>query len=122
MRAHILVVEDTKSLAESIADLLRMEDFDVSLVVNGEMAIDFLANNSADLIITDLVMPRMNGIEFIEHIRSDQRFALLPVILLTAQTGPQNRLTAEKVGANAFLEKPFDEEELLISIRGLISR
>jgi CheY-like chemotaxis protein len=121
MATHILIVEDTKSLGETIADLLRMEGFVVSLAMNGEAAIDFITNNSPDLIITDLVMPGINGIEFIEFVRSDARYKHIPVILLTAQTGSENRSAGEKAGANAFLEKPFDEDDLLDSIQRLIA-
>jgi DNA-binding response OmpR family regulator len=119
MAKRILIVEDTKSLAEAIADFLRMEGFQVSVAMSGETAIDFMVNNSPDLIITDLRMPGMNGIEFIEFVRSDSRHTHIPIILLTAQTGTENRLAGEKAGASAFLEKPFDENDLLASIQFL---
>ncbi len=122
MAVHILIVEDTKSLGESIADLLRMEGFDVSLAINAEEAISFLSRGSTDLIITDLVMPGMNGIGFIKYVRSAEKHKHIPIILLTAQTGPENRLAGESAGSNAFLGKPFDEDELLEIIHRLIIR
>jgi DNA-binding response OmpR family regulator len=122
MTPHILIVDDTKALADTIADLLRMEGFQVSLVLNGESAIGFLNNNSPDLVITDLVMPGIDGIKLIEIIRSDPRHTHLPVILLTAQVDPENRSAGVKAGANVCLEKPFDEDDLLSSIQNLIKK
>lgn len=122
MTPHILIVDDTKSLADTIADFLRMEGFQVSVVLNGEAAIDFLNNNSPDLIITDLVMPGIDGIKLIETVRSDHRHTHLPVILLTAQIHPENHSAGLRAGANVFLEKPFDEADLLSAIQNLIKK
>lgn len=120
MGRHILIVEDTRPLADSIRDILEMEGFSVSLVSNGENAITFLQEQMPDLIITDLLMPKMNGFELIENIRSDDKSKDVPIILLTAQIGQENRLAGEKAGASFFIEKPFEEEVLLQSIKTLL--
>jgi DNA-binding response OmpR family regulator len=116
MAKHILIVDDTKALADSISDILRMEGFRVSVVSNGDAAISFLDIESPDLIITDLLMPGINGLEFIRYVRLNKRYSAIPIILLTAQTSVENRSASEQVGANLFIEKPFDEGELLKSI------
>lgn len=122
MAIQILIVEDTKSLGDTIADFLRMEGFEVSLAINAESAIKLITTKVPDLIITDLLMPGINGFEFIKWVRSEAKLNHIPIILLTAQTGPENRLEGERVGANAFLEKPFEEGDLLESIQRLTTR
>jgi DNA-binding response OmpR family regulator len=99
-----------------------MEGFTVSMAFDGESAITFLDTHSPDLIITDLLMPGVNGIEFIQHVRSSEHNKHIPIILLTAQTGMENRLAGVNAGANVFMQKPFDEGDLLNSIEALIQK
>jgi DNA-binding response OmpR family regulator len=120
MTKTILLVEDTRALAESIADFLRMEGFQVTIAANGQAGIDFLGTQMVDLIITDLLMPGINGIQFIQKVRADNRLNGIPIIMLTAQTNGEHRAAGESSGADLFLTKPFEEEELLDSIALLI--
>lgn len=120
MAKSILLVDDTRVLAESIADMLRMESFDVTLAANGMEALEIMNVKLPNLIISDLRMPVMDGIEFIKAIRSHTVLKSLPVIILSAQTNEESRQAGLLAGANIFLTKPFEEDELLSVIKQLL--
>jgi two-component system, chemotaxis family, sensor histidine kinase and response regulator PixL len=121
MSYAILIVDDTISLAEAIADMLRMEGYKVTHTTNGVEALRVLEHTLFDLIITDLRMPVMNGIEFIKHVRQRSEWAKVPIIVLSAQAGEENKLASQQAGANLFLIKPFDEHELLTAINQFLN-
>lgn len=121
MSYAILIVDDTISLAEAIADMLRMEGYKVTHATNGVEALRVLEHTSFDLIITDLRMPVMNGIEFIKHVRQRIEWTTIPIIVLSAQAGEGNKLASTQAGANLFLIKPFDEHELLTAINQFLN-
>lgn len=116
MNYSILLVDDTSSLAEAIADMLRMEGFGVGLAANGMEGLAMLEQRRYDLILTDLRMPVMDGIEFIKQVRRRNALPRIPIIVLSAQAGELNKLESIQAGADLFLMKPFDEHELLTSI------
>lgn len=120
MAKSILLVDDTRVLAESIADMLRMESFDVTLAANGMEALEIMNVKLPNLIISDLRMPVMDGIKFIKAIRSHTVLKSLPVIILSAQTNEESRQAGLLAGANIFLTKPFEEDELLSVIKQLL--
>lgn len=121
MAKHILLVEDTKVLAENIADILRMEGYDVTIAEDGEMALDHLKNASYDLVITDIVMPKLDGIAMVTRIREEASFASLPIIILSAKATEDVLQQSKQIGANLFLKKPCDTEYLLNSISALLN-
>ena len=120
MRKRILLVEDAKSLAKSIAEFLDMEGYEVAIVENGAYARAHLIEMSTDLIITDLVMPEMDGFEFIRQVRNEAKYDSIPIILLSAETSKEKIAKVYDVGANLVLPKPFDEEYLMQSIAKLL--
>jgi DNA-binding response OmpR family regulator len=122
MSKRVLIVDDSRHLADSICDLLLMSGYEVSIATNGESGIEMLKTSKPDLIITDMVMPKMNGIDFIAYVRSSVEFKDIPIIMLTAQVEPENRAAAENAGANVFMVKPFKESQLLGSIDSLLPR
>jgi DNA-binding response OmpR family regulator len=119
MAAHILLIEDTQSLAETIADILHMEGFEVTIASNGAEGLRRL-EPLPDIIITDLLMPEMDGIEFIRNVRQ-QRKINTPIIVLSARVTEESIQEAMDEGANVFLGKPFDADRLLESIHTLIT-
>lgn len=117
-RHLILVVEDEPGIRDGLEMLLGFEGYDVVAVSNGLQALDALATNAIDLVITDQMMPRMDGTSFLVRLRADGRYGALPVIMISAVPRPP-----EAVGplADAFLGKPFEAPRLLQTIRELLA-
>ena len=120
MKGSILLIDDSAALAESLASILRMEDYEVTIVNNGLKALSYVQGQTPDLIVTDLVMPEMNGFEFIRRLRRDPRFLTLPIIALSADTRDERAKEGRDAGANLFMTKPFDENILIEAIEKLI--
>jgi DNA-binding response OmpR family regulator len=121
MRNRILLIDDTVTLAESIADSLRMEGFIVSVCYSGDQAFNLLGQIRVDLIITDLKMVGLDGVEITKMIRGSAELKSLPVIILTADTNKANELEVYEAGADLLLHKPFDEEYFLKCITEILS-
>jgi len=121
MQKKILLIDDTKVLAQSIADTSSMEGFSVSISNGGRHAVNIIHDLNPDLVITDLKMPEMDGIEVIRYIRNLDSFRNIPIVVLTADTNKQNESDSYEAGANLLMHKPFDEELFLSSITKLIS-
>ena|SRR5882724_9755719 len=122
MIKRILLIDDSRALATSLADILTMEGYEVTIVNNGVKAIAFLEKNIPNLIITDLIMPEMNGIEFIQNIRKEPRYKSIPIIAISADTREERAQEGIAAGANLFFTKPFDEYILIKSIEKLTAK
>lgn len=120
MKGNILLIDDSTALAESLASILRMEDYQVIIVSNGARALAQIEKNIPDLVITDMLMPEMNGIELIKRLRAQERFQKLPVIALSADARDDRSKEGLSAGANLFFTKPFDENELIEAIEKLL--
>lgn len=118
---NILLVEDTAHLSEEIADILRMEGYRVIAAGNALKALEILPEAKPDLIITDLLMPGMDGFEFIRLVRSVVSFKSTPIIILSAKTSLEDKIHGKEVGANAFIQKPCKAHELVESINSLLN-
>ncbi len=116
----ILLVEDTEHLAEEIGDILRLEGFHVLFGSNAIKALEILSGTTPDLIITDLLMPVMDGFEFIRHVRAMPTLAGIPIIILSAKASPEDKLLGIEVGASAFVNKPCKAYELIARINAFI--
>lgn len=116
---RILVVDDNDDMREMLRMLLE-KHFTVYTATNGKDALALMPEVQPDLIVCDVMMPEMDGIEFTSHLRSDFNISHIPVILLTASVGEETHLSGIEVGADAFLTKPFDRRLLYARIRGLI--
>jgi two-component system phosphate regulon response regulator PhoB len=115
----VLLVEDTADLAEEIAYILEMEGFKVFLANSGYKALERLKEITPDVIITDLLMPGMDGFELIEHIRVDPLLLAIPIIILSAKTNSTDRKRGAVVGVSAFIEKPCKGYELVAIVKSL---
>lgn len=122
MNRRILLIDDTAVLAKSIADLLEMEGFTVQVCHTGSQALLFLRDNLVDLVVSDLRMPEMDGLELTKRIRNTERLKNIPVIIITADTNKENEKLSKDAGANLLLHKPFDEEYFLECIRQILTR
>ncbi|WP_071190700.1 response regulator transcription factor [Trichormus sp. NMC-1] len=122
MPLKILVVDDDLGTRLSISDYLELSGYSVIMADNGQEALSMVDQYHPDLIVTDIVMPRMNGYELVRRVRQQAEFRLLPVILLTARTKTQERILGYQSGCDLYLPKPFELEELAAAIRNLLER
>jgi two-component system response regulator VicR len=117
---RVLLVEDEQSAAEVLAVLLEMEGYKVSLAANGKRAIEMLSDVQPDLIITDWMMPVMNGIDLAKAVRARPEYFALPILMTSG--AQEDALRAETPFVSAFLRKPFQIETLLEAIKRLLSK
>lgn len=120
-RLKILVVEDTPDMVEFIAGILR-ERHTVFTAGNGREALGFLKNTEADIIVSDISMPVMDGLDMLKAIRKDDLLCHIPVILLTVENSTETKIRGLEYGADAYMEKPFSPEHLIATVQNLISR
>ena len=121
---RILVVDDTPPLRLLIRINLELEGFEVEEAVDGQDALDRLAGMSddelPDLITFDVVMPRMDGFDAAEVVRTDARYDGVALVMVTTQAGPADRLRAQQIGVDAYVTKPFEPEELTETLRQVL--
>ncbi len=117
---RILIIEDERDLNNVISKHLRKKGYSTDSAFDGEEGLEFLEFGNYDLIILDVMMPRLDGYQFIEKIREDKNFT--PVLMLTAKSLVENKVKALDLGADDYLVKPFDFEELLARVRAMIRR
>lgn len=120
MLPTILVVDDSLSQRRALEQLLTDTGYRVRLARDGIEATEILAQFIPDVVLTDLEMPRMNGIELVSHIRMHKKIRSLPVIMITSRTTQKHRQMAEKAGIDCYLTKPVRDEELLMKIQSLM--
>lgn len=118
----ILVAEDSPTQALKIEHLLKKHNYETKVVNNGKQALDALAGFKPSIIISDIVMPEMNGYELCRHVKSDETLKEIPVILLTALSDPKDVLTGLESGADNFIIKPYEDDHLLSRIRYFLER
>lgn len=116
----ILIVEDEKLLADSIKTLLIKKGFDVEVAYDGETGEDYAELGVYDLLILDVMMPKMNGYELAREVRSKR--CGTPILMLTARSGLEDRIEGLNAGADYYLTKPFDIRELMACINALLRR
>jgi cyclic di-GMP phosphodiesterase len=116
----VLVADDDSSNRELMQELLSGEGLEVITVPDGLAALDELSRVQADLVILDVLMPGMSGLEVCERIKANPETYLIPVILVTSLSDKQDRINGIKVGADDFLTRPVDRTELLARARSLI--
>lgn len=124
--AKILLVEDDLALRDGIADLLEVSDlgFDLEILKasNGLIGLQMVSENPPDLIISDIMMPRMGGYEFLERLRSEPDWLNIPIIFLTALGTPADILKGRLSGAELYLTKPYDSDELITMVQSQLHR
>jgi putative two-component system response regulator len=116
----VLVADDEESNRELMTELLSLEGFEVVAVPNGVAALDELNKIHPDLILLDVLMPQLNGIEVCRRIKINPETFLIPVILTTSLTDKQDRINGIQVGADDFLSRPIDRTELVARVRSLV--
>lgn len=117
---QILLVEDDQALASALHEALRQQDYAINVVATGEAAIYVINTDPPDLVILDLGLPDMDGIEVLKRVRQKQHD--LPILLLTARAQVEDKISGLDSGADDYLAKPFEMEELFARLRVLARR
>ena len=118
MSKTVLTVDDSKSMRELLKLALSSQGFAVSQAVDGVHGLEVLREQAPpDVIITDINMPRMNGFEFIEGVRSTDAYRTIPILVLTTESDAEKKARARKAGATGWIVKPFDAAKLVDAIR-----
>ena len=118
-RGTILVVDDVPQNVRLLEAILQPRGYEVVTAADGHAALALIESSDADLVLLDVVMPRMDGYAVCRRIREREETAVLPVIMVTSSTGQEKRRAIE-AGADDFVEKPFDQHELLTRVRSLL--
>ena len=116
----ILIVEDEQLLADSLGELLQSKGFEVEIVYDGESGAQYAELGVYDLLVLDVMMPKMNGYEVARQVRAHHLGT--PILMLTARSGLEDRITGLNAGADYYLTKPFDTREFLACINALLRR
>ncbi|SMF55343.1 Response regulator receiver domain-containing protein [Tistlia consotensis] len=119
MAATVLIAEDEPNLVESLSFILRREGCEVSAVFDGEAVLERLRDGLPDVLVLDVMLPKRNGFDVLKAIRSDPRLTGIPVLVLTAKGQERDRKTAEQLGADAFVTKPFSNRDVVDRIKRL---
>ncbi len=120
--ASILVVDDDKEVARTIRSCLQRENHDIRMVHGGVEALHSVQKQRPDLIVLDILMPDMNGIEVCRRLRADERTANVPIIFLTAMGRLSDKIEGFEAGGDDYLTKPFELEELTLRVRAILRR
>jgi len=115
----VLLVEDNPDVVEYLSACLK-EHYYLDFAYNGQAGIDMALENVPDLIVSDVMMPYKDGFEVLENLKTDERTSHIPIVLLTAKADIQSRLAGLRKGADAYLSKPFHQEELLVTLENLL--
>lgn len=120
MQSNILLVEDDTSLSTVLADYLRSKNYVVETAINGKEAWDLIMIKHYDIVLSDIVMPHMNGFELLKLIRS--KYLDLPIIMLTAKTDRDDIIRAYELGCDDYVTKPFSMDILICKIEAVLRR
>lgn len=122
MNKRVLVVDDSASVRQQVAATLREAGFEITEATDGVDGIQKLESDpTLALIVCDVNMPRMNGIEMIESLRRNDRFATIPILMLTSEGQPSLIERAKKVGAKGWIVKPFKPGLLLAAVQKILA-
>ena len=119
---HILVAEDDHDIAELISHYLKKAGWTTHVVPAGDQALAYLRNHPVDVVILDLMLPGMGGLDVCQALRSDKATAGVPVIMLTARADESDRIRGLEIGADDYVAKPFSPNELVARVRAVTRR
>ncbi|MCC3407987.1 MAG: response regulator transcription factor [Microcoleus sp. PH2017_10_PVI_O_A] len=122
MSARLLLVDDEPGLREAVQAYLEDSDFSVEVASNARDGWELLQQINPDLVISDIMMPQVDGYQFLKQVREDPRYKALPVVFLTAKGMTGDRIQGYQAGCDAYLSKPFDPDELVAIVTNLLAR
>jgi two-component system chemotaxis response regulator CheY len=116
MARLILTVDDSASMREMVRATLTSAGYQVVEAVDGQEALDYARENPCDLVISDVNMPRMDGITLVHELRSLPHYRLTPLLLLTTESSQEKKLEGKRAGATGWIVKPFNPDQLLATM------
>ncbi len=119
---RLLLIDDDPNLILLVKDYLEFRGYDVITAENGREALEVLANDIPNMIICDVMMPEMDGYTFVKQVREDERTSLIPVLFLSAKGQSQDRIKGLNTGADIYMVKPFEPEELVAQVESTLRR
>src|SRR5262245_45283916 len=122
MPTRILIVEDDPDIADLVAHYLDKAGFMTERVSSGRDALAAIAAKPPDLLVLDLMLPQVDGLEICRMVRSEKKTAAVPIIMLTARADESERIVGLELGADDYLAKPFSPNELVARVRALLRR
>ncbi len=120
MPKKILVVDDERVIVQMVGMRLKAHGYDVISASDGQEGLDVAKKEKPDLIILDVMMPKMDGYKVCGLLKMDSRFAKIPIIMFTARAQEKDRDMGKEVGANAYITKPFDPQLLVAKVKELL--
>jgi len=118
----ILVVDDEVDLVETVRFSLELEGFDVLVSYNGEDALNQARKESPDLIILDLMLPKLDGYKVCRLLKFDERYKHIPILMLTAKTQEKDKTLGMETGADEYITKPFEMDYLMEKVKAYLSK
>jgi DNA-binding response OmpR family regulator len=119
---HVLVAEDDRDIGELIARYVGRNGWTPRLVVSGSDALTYVKEHQVDLVILDLMLPGLSGLEVCRALRADPKTAAIPIIMVTAKAEESDRISGLELGADDYVAKPFSPNELMARVRALFRR
>jgi DNA-binding NarL/FixJ family response regulator len=121
-RKRLLLIDDDPNLILLVKDYLEFRGYEVLTADNGKEALNLLSQNLPDMIICDIMMPEMDGYALIENVRQDPRTSWIPVLFLSARGQSQDRIKGLNLGADVYMVKPFEPEELVAQVESSLKQ
>ncbi len=119
-KKRILVVDDEVDLVETVRFSLELEGFEVLVAHNGEEALNQARKENPDLILLDLMLPKLDGYKVCRLLKFDERYKHIPILMLTAKTQEKDKTMGMETGANEYITKPFDMDELMKKVKNYL--
>jgi DNA-binding response OmpR family regulator len=122
VKGKILIVEDDKHIFQLVKYNLEKAGFECTVTITGEEALDVLDRESIDLIILDIMLPKMDGFEVCKQIKQTKSLSSIPIIILTAKGEEMDRIVGLELGADDYVVKPFSPRELVLRVKAILKR
>lgn len=120
--ARILAVDDMRSMRELVKSVLEKRGHQVFICEDGNKALEFARSNEVDLVITDINMPEMSGVDLVTHLRNLPDYAKTPILMLTTESTDDKKQNARAAGANGWIQKPFNPDRLAAAVEKTAQR
>lgn len=118
----ILVVDDEADLVETVRFVLELQGFNVLVSYNGEDALNQARKESPDLILLDIMLPKLDGYKVCRLLKFDERYKHIPILMLTAKTQEKDKVIGKETGADEYITKPFEMDELIEKVKFHLSK
>ncbi len=120
--ARILAVDDMRSMRDLVKSVLEKRGHQVDIQESGSKALKFAKSNQVDLVITDINMPEMSGLELVGELKKLQTYSKVPILMLTTESTADKKQLARSLGASGWIQKPFNPERLAMAVEKTITR